>query len=283
MKQAVLVHYYSGHLFFTAAALFLLVVLLDVTGVSRGNAAGRRITGFVALLALALGAMGAPPMPLYLWVPVAIATAACVVAGFGEKRRPFTGIAAAVAVIVAVALEVPYHVDPTGIRRPKHLMVMGDSLSSGGFGEKTIWHQRMGDMAVTNLALPSDGVREALEHQAPMLLPPGNEQVVLIEIGGNDMLEGTPPDAFAKALDGLARAARRNGRKVVMLELPLLPGAWRYGLAQRQVARRHGVALIPKRLLAAVLLDPLDTSDGLHLTDRGHAALANGIRASLGW
>ncbi|MCI0456532.1 MAG: hypothetical protein L0Z62_06080 [Gemmataceae bacterium] len=58
-----------------------------------------------------------------------------------------------------------------------------------------------------------------------------------------------------------------------MLELPLLPRAWAFGAQQRRLAAKHGVVLIPKRLLAGLLLTEANVVDGLHLSPAGHARL----------
>ena len=68
-----------------------------------------------------------------------------------------------------------------------------------------------------------------------------------------------------------------------MFELPLLPGRWAYGAAQRRIASRHGIVLIPRRVLAGILLDPANTSDGLHLTQQGHEKLAGAVADWAGW
>ena len=58
-----------------------------------------------------------------------------------------------------------------------------------------------------------------------------------------------------------------------MLELPLLPGCYGYGYAQRNLAREFKVLLISKRELSRVLAAD-DSADGLHLSQAGHEHLA---------
>ena len=73
-------------------------------------------------------------------------------------------------------------------------------------------------------------------------------------------------------------AKLRDGRRtVVMLELPLPPFHNRYGDAQRRLARRHGVLLVPKRVLIGVLTSEGATLDTIHLSGRGHALMAETI------
>ena len=62
-----------------------------------------------------------------------------------------------------------------------------------------------------------------------------------------------------------------------MLELPLFPLQNAFGEAQRQVAAKYGVALLPKRCFAAVLGTEGATHDGLHLSQVGHDAMAKVI------
>ena len=105
--------------------------------------------------------------------------------------------------------------------------------------------------------------------------------LVMLEIGGNDLLGSTSPDAFRTHLEQLlAKTADRSGQ-VVMFELPLPSYRVAYGAAQRTLARKHGVTLIPKRVLTGVLGMRNGTIDGLHLTQAGHDALARRVLGML--
>jgi hypothetical protein len=44
--------------------------------------------------------------------------------------------------------------------------------------------------------------------------------------------------------------------------------------AQRDMAEKHGVALIPRRIFAGVLEGKDSTMDGIHLSNRGHEKMA---------
>jgi lysophospholipase L1-like esterase len=275
----VLYHIYSGHLFFSAATLFLAATAADFAGLRV-----RRIAAILALLAIPLAGLSGTPMPMPLAIAVLIATIAYVFIGFGARARlryPL-GTAAIIAVILVCAVELPFHLRfPHGIHASR-LFVIGDSLSSGGFGERTPWPKLLG-IPVTNLALPSDTTTMALQNQIPLLPPPVRGDCVIIEIGGNDMFEGVPSDQFAKALHGILAAARAGGqRTVILLELPLLPGRWRYGAIQRRLAAKQAVILVPKRVLANALLGRGNTSDGIHLLQPGHDALARDLGSIFG-
>lgn len=280
VRGALLFVFYSGQVFFVAAAVFVGVVIADISGRLEQHRLARRVAGFLGLLAIPLAVLSAPPFP----IPLAIATLATAIAyifaGFG--RRQALGVIAAVTCLIAVALEIPYHVTRNHTPKPSRLIVIGDSLASGGFGEKTPWpsllEQRL-KIPMTNLALASADVTTALERQIPLL--PTDGDCVLIEIGGNDMIDGVDLEQFAAGLDAILAATSR--RTVIMLELPLLPGRWSYGAVQRRLAKKHACTLVPKRVLAKALLGSGNTFDGIHLTQKGHDTLAVELLRWLNW
>ena len=247
---------YSGQLFFIAAGMLLAAMVLP-----------RRVAGVVALLAIPLAALGGPLSGTLLL--------AAAYASWASMRRVLIA-PAVILVLIAVALEAPYHRD-AGLPRPSRIFVVGDSLASGGFGERTPWPDVLAQslsIPVVNLSMASGDTATALQRQIPQLPAPVDEhELVLVEIGGNDMLDGVSAAAFSRQLDELLARAGKD-RKLVMVELPLLPGRWSYGSTQRRLARKHRCTLIPKRVLARVLLAPGNTLDGVHLTQQGHDALA---------
>ena len=106
--------------------------------------------------------------------------------------------------------------------------------------------------------------------------------LVLAEIGGNDVLRANRPEAFEQGLDVLLAKLRGDGRIVIMLELPLPPFHNRYGDVQRRLAKRHGVLLVPKRVLMGVLTAHGATVDTIHLSARGHALMAETVWSIIG-
>jgi lysophospholipase L1-like esterase len=98
--------------------------------------------------------------------------------------------------------------------------------------------------------------------------------VVLIEIGGNDLLGGVPPEEFKRGLEAILAKVALPGRTVVMFELPLLPHKVAYGQIQRRLAAKYRVWLIPKRYFTDVIGGVNATSDGLHLSEIGSQRMA---------
>lgn len=155
-----------------------------------------------------------------------------------------------------------------------HLLVIGDSISSGIDPHTPTWPvvmQQMTGVPVKNLARPGALAIDG-RVMAAKLTP--EDSVVLIEIGGNDLLSGVSSSEFENGLDDILSKVAAPGRTVAMFELPLLPHKIAYGRVQRRLAARYGVALIPKRYFVEVIAGANATSDGLHLSDSGAHRMA---------
>jgi lysophospholipase L1-like esterase len=101
-----------------------------------------------------------------------------------------------------------------------------------------------------------------------------DDRVVPVELGGNDLIAGPPSDQFERSLDSILSRLAFNQRTVEMMELPLLPQRIGYGRAQRRLASKCGVWLIPKRYFVQVISGSSATSDGLHLSGEGARRMA---------
>lgn len=108
-----------------------------------------------------------------------------------------------------------------------------------------------------------------------------DDRVVLIEMGGNDLLGGVPSSAFEKNLDATLSKLAMPGRTIVMFELPLLPYKVPYEQIQRRLAATYGVWLIPKRYLSGVIGGPNATTDRLHLSEAGAHRMAMPVESAL--
>jgi acyl-CoA thioesterase-1 len=181
--------------------------------------------------------------------------------------------------LAASAWELSYQLPP---RLPdghwNRLVVIGDSLSAADFTEGgDPWPALLArdlDIDVVNLAFSGAKAGSAEKNVSAEQVA---DALVLLEIGGNDVLGGTEPPEFAEHLEQLLQKVCRADNAVVMLELPLPPLYNRFGEIQRRLARRYHVVLIPKRYFAGVLAVPDATVDGLHLSGVGHRKMAEMI------
>lgn len=161
------------------------------------------------------------------------------------------------------------------------IYIIGDSLSAGiDAGEGEPWPERLAailESEVVSHAEAGATAKSAIE-QAEQLPA---DSFVIVEIGGNDLLGGGSAAEFERDLDQLLTKVCSDGRRVVMFELPLPPFYIRFGKAQHQLAEKHGVRLIPRRVLARILFSDAATLDSIHLSEAGHRRLAEEVAARL--
>ena len=276
--SALVLHFASGAAFFSGSAC-LLVGLLAVTFARRKllHAAGR----LLILLSLFLIGASATPLPVWIWILWGASLAfwlASLRPKLSARSRWRTGALAAAAGCTAAAVgwELRFHLPP---RLPagafNRLVVIGDSLSAEDFTEGgDPWPRlvaRDHGIEVANLAFSGAKAASAARLTA-------NEDftgaLVILEIGGNDLLGSTSSEQFEDDLDRLLDTVCRSAKATTMIELPLPPLYNRFGAIQRRLARRHGVVLIPKRYFASVLTGGESTIDSLHLSPAGHRKMA---------
>jgi acyl-CoA thioesterase I len=179
-------------------------------------------------------------------------------------------------------LELPYHLSPTiTVSSNQPVFVIGDSISAGISAKERAWPDVLSGIShlqIINLAKPGATVETALNQSAGIT---ENHSLILVEIGGNDLLGQTDSKAFSLQLDKLLGKLSSEGNRVAMFELPLFPFCNAFGTAQRNLARKYNVTLIPKHYLTVVFALKGGTLDGLHLSQKGHDALANSIYSLL--
>ncbi len=278
-------HFVSGNAYFSGGALILAAALASLLPGVLLRVACRTIT-LLGMILVLLSATPQPPLLRAVWFAVVVAWLvldALKPAGRPTARR---WLSAGVVLLSCGAMlaEVPYRLAPGVPERDyRRLYVIGDSISAGLRREREIvWPQllraRLAGTEVINLARPGATLSGAL-HQADRV--ESDDALVVLEIGGNDLLAGAPASKFSEGLDALLERVRGPGRTIVMLELPLPPLRAGYGRAQRRLAKEYGVILIPKRFFARVLAGPGNTVDGLHLSRQGHERMAETMASLL--
>lgn len=274
-------HLLSGHAWFSAGAVVIVIAALDIAGVFDRSVRQKSAARVALALAIGVALLSGTPVPIAVTIPSGFALAGYLVYGHASpvsRTRRSLAITAMVATTVALGIELPWHLArPKSGGAPGRVLVIGDSLASGGFGEFATWVDRLAEkgLEIHDLSSPSENTRTALLRREE--IEAFDDGLVIVELGGNDMLGDSTAAEFDQALDELLTLAREKNRSVVMFELPILPGRWAFGRAQRLLTQKHGIALIPKRVLASVLADPRNTSDGIHLTQRGHDQLATRV------
>jgi acyl-CoA thioesterase-1 len=197
------------------------------------------------------------------------------------QARFYSQIAVTILCCTAITIELPYHLAQR-IPKSNHktLYVIGDSVSAGIGGVKEMpWPMILGrehHINVINLAIAGATAKSTIK-QAKQVQD--HNTIVLIEIGGNDMLTPTPTKDFEASLEQILTIATNPPRTVIMLEFPLLPLQNEYGRIQRTLAKKYNVILVPKRFFVDVLSSKGATVDLAHLSQSGHELMANKVWA----
>jgi len=110
--------------------------------------------------------------------------------------------------------------------------------------------------------------------------------IVIVELGANDALRGQPLAAMYSNLSELITRLRDSETAVVLAGMKIPPN---YGLDYttgfesifEQLAREHGVTLIPFLLEGVAARPELNQADGIHPTAAGYEIVADTVMAAL--
>jgi len=165
------------------------------------------------------------------------------------------------------------------------VVALGDSLTAGaGVAPEEAWPGLLASRTgwvVINGGVNGDTSGGAL-HRLPALLEEHNPVLVLVALGGNDMLRRIPQEETIANLGQILAMIKAHGVKPVLLATPKpsAMGAVFQTLSAadfyRGVAEEQQVPLI-EDAIAEVLSDPQMKGDPLHPNAAGHAQLSQKI------
>lgn len=165
------------------------------------------------------------------------------------------------------------------------VLALGDSLTEGlGVKREEAWPALLADKTgwnVSNGGVSGDTSEAALK-RLPYLLEQHEPVLVLVALGGNDMLRRIPQQDTIANLEKILALIRTRGAKPVLLATPQpsIAGAVFQHLSApdfyRELAEAQQVSLI-EDAMADVLSDPQLKVDQLHPNAAGHALLAETI------
>jgi acyl-CoA thioesterase I len=160
---------------------------------------------------------------------------------------------------------------------PATLLVVGDSLSAAyGLRQEEGWvallqtriSQEKLDYNVVNASISGETTAGGAS-RLPALLERDHPALVLIALGGNDGLRGTPLATMRGQLETMLRICREHKVRAVLAGVEIPPN---YGAAYTrdfsnafaEVAKESGVPLIPSLLQGFGTRRELFQSDGMH-------------------
>ena len=174
---------------------------------------------------------------------------------------------------------------------PKETVIVafGDSLVAGyGLPQdqsfpaqlEAALRERGATVRVVNAGVSGDTASAALQRIDWAL--PDDADAVIVELGGNDALQGLPPEGTKAALAAIIEKVQAKGLPVLLagMEAPRNLGqdyVDAFGAIYPDLAARYGVGLYPFFLEGAALNSDLMQKDGIHPNGKGIAVIVENI------
>jgi acyl-CoA thioesterase-1 len=200
---------------------------------------------------------------LAVWLPLALGPLS--LGGFAAAATPVApapvatpakpAMAAPVVLVVGDSLSAAFGIKP----EDGWVTLLGRRLRSEGYGYR-----------VVNASISGDTTTGGLR-RLPRALATHKPRIVIIELGGNDGLRGTPIAVLRRNLDQMIVLAQQAGARVILagIQIPTNyggPYTKAFAGVYPELARQHRLPLIPF-FLENVALDPqLIQADGIHPT-----------------
>ena len=207
---------------------------------------------------------------------------------FDYSRRINNGIFRRIALLVVAivfAVACGSKTKEDAIPQGSRVLALGDSLTEGaGVNPGEAWPNLLANRTgwvVINGGVSGDTSNGAL-HRLHGLLQEHNPVLVLVALGGNDMLRHIPQEETIANLEQIVAMIKAHGAKPVLLATPKpsVAGAVFQHLSAaefyRRIADEQHVPLI-EDAIAEVLSDPQMKGDPLHPNIAGHAKLSQKI------
>jgi len=185
-------------------------------------------------------------------------------------------------------------VTPEAVANRPKIIAFGDSLTAGfGLAEPESYpyllQQKLRaegyDYEVINAGVSGDTSLGGLE-RADWVLGQENAEVLILELGANDLLRGMPVDRMKSNLDKIIRKAKEKNVKVLlcgMLAPPTMGSSYQrdYVNAFPDLADEHDVEFLPFLLAGVATKRELNQADGIHPNAEGTRIMAENIYSVL--
>ena len=173
---------------------------------------------------------------------------------------------------------------------PTTIVALGDSLVAGyGLPEGDSFPAQLEkalkakghDVTIVNAGVSGDTAAAGLKRLDWAL--PENADAVIIELGGNDALQGIPPEGTKAALEKVIQQVQARGLPILLAgqEAPRNMGkdyVEQFRAIYADLARRYDLIFYPFFLEGAALNDDLMQADGIHPNAKGVAVIVENIR-----
>lgn len=169
------------------------------------------------------------------------------------------------------------------------IVALGDSLTAGyGLEQSQAFPVQLEralkekgyDVSVVNAGVSGDTVAAGLK-RLDWALPP-NADAVIIELGGNDALQGLPPDQIKASLEKIITQVQAKGLPILLagMEAPRNMGKTytdEFRAVFSDLAQEYDLVFYPFFLEGAAMTDGMMQGDGIHASDKGVARIVEDI------
>lgn len=183
---------------------------------------------------------------------------------------------------------------PKNVSASQKIVAFGDSLTAGFGLEETesypyLLQQKLRsegyNYEVVNAGVSGDTSLGGLE-RIDWTLETENAQILILELGANDLLRGLSPAKMKDNLDKIIQKAKAKNMKVLlcgMLAPPTLGAEFQrdFGNAFPDLAEKHKVAYLPFLLDKIALQKSLNQGDGIHPNAQGTRLMMENIYKEL--
>ena len=168
--------------------------------------------------------------------------------------------------------------------------MVGDSLSAGfGLDPSSGWvallqkrlEQRGYEYRVVNASISGDTTTGGLR-RLPRALNMHRPDILIIELGGNDGLRGTPVSLIRDKLAKMVELGQASGATVILAGMQMPPnygGRYTNDFASlyRELADEYGIALVDFFMEDVALNPALMQDDGIHPNEAGQPVLLDNV------
>ena len=175
-------------------------------------------------------------------------------------------------------------------KRPPVILVVGDSISAGfGIPIQQGWvalleqqlQQRVPNVRVINASVSGDTTQGGVA-RLPNLIKNHQPDLLMIELGGNDGLRGTPLNVISKNLTQMIGHAEKEGVMVMLLGMQIPPNYgpdYTQGFANiyTDLANQRDTFLVPFLLQDIATQPDMMQSDGIHPTAKAQPIMTKAV------
>ena len=174
--------------------------------------------------------------------------------------------------------------------QPKTVLVYGDSLSAAyGLKMEDGWvsflqeklQQSKSGWVVKNVSISGETTSGGLS-RLPAVLEAYKPDLMLLELGANDGLRGTPLNAMRNNLAKMIEMAHKRGVTVALFEMQIPPNygpvyTRRFTKTFHDLAKEYNAVFIPFFLNGVAGISDLNQADGIHPTAKAQSIIFDNV------